>query len=385
MTGREKIEAAFSLDGAPEFAAVICYEGIYIRDCWEQLTSCPWWYRHVPDLERQMQWRRDVVHRLGHDWYSIAPGLIRRERQSYNIEVRPDGVYRIDKETGRAQELRPPVVGGWRGPQDRPGPAPPCPETCAQIDDLIGEPEALDASRWLAEGAGDFPAMMAGEFGERLFPFAHVNSPLWSSHGLWGFEKFMTQIADRPDLVAHACRRCLQHARRAVRQAALIGAAGIWIEECFTDMISPDAFARLNVPFLGELVEEIRGAGMKSIYYFCGNPAGKWDMLLDVEADALSLEEGKKGFRIDIEEVVQRVQGRCTVFGNLDAVGVLQNGSDEQLRAEIRRQIAAGRQNASRFVMSIGSPVTPGTPVERVRLYCEIVHELGGLELRSGR
>jgi hypothetical protein len=27
--------------------------------------------------------------------------------------------------------------------------------------------------------------------------------------------------------------------------------------------------------------------------------------------------------------------------------------------------------------MSIGSPVTPGTPVERVRLYRDLVHELG--------
>jgi len=27
--------------------------------------------------------------------------------------------------------------------------------------------------------------------------------------------------------------------------------------------------------------------------------------------------------------------------------------------------------------MSIGSPVTPGTSVERVRLYCELVRELG--------
>jgi len=27
--------------------------------------------------------------------------------------------------------------------------------------------------------------------------------------------------------------------------------------------------------------------------------------------------------------------------------------------------------------MSLGSPVTPGTPVERVRLYCKMVREMG--------
>ena len=38
----------------------------------------------------------------------------------------------------------------------------------------------------------------------------------------------------------------------------------------------------------------------------------------------------------------------------------------------------AGRKNGGRFVMSLGSPVTPETPVARVRLYTDLVHELGG-------
>jgi uroporphyrinogen-III decarboxylase len=49
------------------------------------------------------------------------------------------------------------------------------------------------------------------------------------------------------------------------------------------------------------------------------------------------------------------------------------------LRAEIARQIAAGRRNGGRFVLSLGSPVTPGTPMERVRRYCDLAHELGEL------
>ena len=52
---------------------------------------------------------------------------------------------------------------------------------------------------------------------------------------------------------------------------------------------------------------------------------------------------------------------------------------NEQLRAEIARQIAAGRRNGSRFIMSLGSPVTPRTPVDRVRLYCDLARELGSL------
>jgi len=142
-------------------------------------------------------------------------------------------------------------------------------------------------------------------------------------------------------------------------------------------MVGPAAFRSLNVAFLRPLVEEIRRLGMASVHYFCGDPAGKWDALLDVGADALSLEESKKGFTIDIEDVVARAAGRCAVLGNLDAIGVLQDGGEAALRAEIARQAAAGRRNGSRFIMSLGSPVTPATSVGRVRLYCDLAHELG--------
>ena len=144
-----------------------------------------------------------------------------------------------------------------------------------------------------------------------------------------------------------------------------------------TDMISPEAFASLCVPFVRSLAEEIRSAGMKSIYYFCGNPARKWKHLLDVGTDALSLEESKKGFRINISDVVRRLKGRITLLGNLDAINLLPHVTEKQLRTEISRQIAAGRRNGNRFIMSLGSPVTPGTSAQRVRLYCDLVHELG--------
>ena len=59
MTGQQKMEAALSENGTAEIPAVICYEGIFIRDHWEQLTPYPWWYQQAPDIERQMAWRRE--------------------------------------------------------------------------------------------------------------------------------------------------------------------------------------------------------------------------------------------------------------------------------------------------------------------------------------
>lgn len=377
MTGRERIEEAFSEEGARDLPAVICYENVFLRDHWAQFTAHPWWYLHATDAERQLAWTRDLVSSLGQDWLQMFPWASLEDQEHTALEVGADGVFRVDRRTGRREALEPPRAGGWTAEHvesvcpERP------PETPEEIDEAISvaggesaDPQAIEERRRVA-------AALIREFGEDLWPCRHVSGPLWKTYDLWGFEGMMMRIAARPDLVRHACERYLQIALRNVREAAGHGAAGIWIEDCLTDMIHPEAFAALNVPYLRRLVDEIRAAGMKSIYYFGGNPAGKWDLIRSLDIDAIALEEGKKDFRNDIDEIVEQAKGRFVVLGNLDAVGVLQNGSEEQLREAIERQVAAGRRCRSRFLLSLGSPVTPQTPLERVRRFCDMAHELG--------
>ncbi|HUS48412.1 MAG TPA: uroporphyrinogen decarboxylase family protein, partial [Phycisphaerae bacterium] len=215
------------------------------------------------------------------------------------------------------------------------------------------------------------------EFGTERTPLAHVSSPLWRCYSIWGFEGLMELLADRPDLVLHACERFLAQSRASVRCAATLGARLVWIEECLTDTISPAAFESINLRFLCALVEEIRSHGLRSVYYYCGNPNDRLRLLLAAGADALALEESKKGFRIDIAAVASAVQGRCVLLGNLDAMHLLAHADEKELRQEIDRQVTAGRMNRGRFIMSLGSPVTPHTPIARVQRYCELAHELG--------
>jgi len=378
MTGREKIEAALSGDGTAEIPAVICYEGIFIRDHWEQLTPYPWWYQQAPDIERQMAWRREMIGRVGQDWFALPGSYPRSRRQHLSIDVRDDEAFLVNDRTGRRDKLTKPKISGW-SPYGGLHSAKPknLAKTLSEIDEMIPVSSGPAPQSIMADDRDDLASSLLKDFGATLYPICHVSSPLWCTYQLWGFEGMMTMIAQQPELVKHACRRFLARNVRSVHEVANRGAAGIWIEECMTDMISPQAFGALCVPFVRSLVDEIRSAGLKSIYYFCGDPAGKWNHLLSVGADALSLEESKKGFEIDIEHTVERVQGRCAVLGNLDAINLLPTASEEQLRDEIARQISAGRRNGRRFIMSLGSPVTPGTSVQRVRLYCDLVHELG--------
>jgi hypothetical protein len=378
MTGRQKIESALSSDGTKEIPAVICYEGIYIRDHWEELTSCPWWYQYATDIESQMQWRRDAINRTGQDWFYLPFFNSIDQRMNVYIAVAEDGIYRYNDKTGEKYKLEKPQIAGWSTSGEVHSYHPNrLIETTEEIDNLIYVPKNFDPRFSIANGRDDLAKQLLSEFGNELYPICHASSPLWQTYSIWGFEGMMTMIANKPDIVKHACERLLIQQIHIIQQYALLGASGVWIEECMTDMISPKAFAELNVPFLQRLVEEIRKVGMKSIYYYCGNPYGKWEHIFSIGADAISLEESKKGFVIDIEDVVDKAQGKCAVLGNLDAINLMPNGEKDDLKKEIKRQINAGKRNSNRFIMSIGSPVTPETSVERVRLYCDLVHKYG--------
>lgn len=379
MTGREKILAALSEGGSSKIGVVIPYEGLYVRDNWHELTTCPWWWQHDPDIDRQLRWRAETREAMGHDWFCLHWFYTRAERERLRIEQQGDRVFRIDTVTGTKTELHPPVRSGWNqsGRVESVQPESVI-VTPKQVDEAVPEPNPKIIDDMVSEGRADLArAAMAG-YARDLCPISHVNSPLWRCYGLWGFEGLMTMIADQPELVEHACERFALCAIADVHAAALLGAEVVWIEECITDQISPALFGKLNLPYLRAVVDEIRSLRMKSVYYFCGNPAGKWELILSAGADALSLEESKKAFTIDIEKAADVVSGRCTLLGNIDAVGVLQDATERELRIEIERQIAAGRRNGDRFIMSLGSPVTPDTPVERVRLYCDLVREIGG-------
>ncbi len=373
MTGKQKIEAAFTREGSREIPAVICYEDILIRDHWKQFTSLPWWYQFEPSIDKQIQWRRDLLGIIDLDWFMLNTTYTKDTRKHLSIDVQSDGVYLIDGTTGLKQKLEQPEVSGSKSVLES---LLSCnhAESLEEIKRKI--PLVENSNKKKADGSFDLAFMLIKEFNNK-YPLSFVNTPLSEIFSFWGFEEAMIKIAMQKELVGYACKSYFNNSIQLVRKAASMGASGVFIEDIYSDMVSIDDFKAYDVYYTSRLVEEIRSLGMNSILYFTGNPIEKLDLLLDIGADALSLEESKKNFKVDIEDLCEYVNGRCTLLGNLDAIGMLQNGSDEQLRAEIERQIAAGRKNGSRFIMSLGSPVTPSTPVNKVKLYCDLVHEPG--------
>ncbi|NLH99650.1 MAG: hypothetical protein GX446_09190 [Chthonomonadales bacterium] len=377
MTGKERIEQAFSAEGARAFGAVTCYQGIFLRDHWEQATGSPWWAWHDPDPAVSARPWIEMLERTGEDWYPVIIGQSAEQQRDAYLDATPEGVFRVSRSTGHRAELRREPPGGFQpdphadhasaaqGVRDRD-------RLLEVMDALYGRPGA----RTLPDGCLALPQKLHMALGADHAAVGHVSAPLWRCSELWSFVERMTLVAEQPDLIAAACDRYAEHVLDDVATLREAGARIVWIEDCTSDLVSPDAFRLFGVEYLRRLTDAIRSAGMLSVHYYCGRPDDRWRLLLDTGADGLALEESKKGFRIDIMEVAERVQGRMTLLGNIDALRLMEHGSDAELEAEVARQCEAGRRNGGRFVISVGSPITPGTPLGRVRAYCDFVHSI---------
>lgn len=62
LTARQKIEAAFSREGSREFAATVCWEDVFVRDHWDQLTASPWYDCRAPGISLFIRQKGIIFH-----------------------------------------------------------------------------------------------------------------------------------------------------------------------------------------------------------------------------------------------------------------------------------------------------------------------------------
>jgi uroporphyrinogen-III decarboxylase len=116
---------------------------------------------------------------------------------------------------------------------------------------------------------------------------------------------------------------------------------------------------------------------MKAIYYSTGDIRPRLPRILELAPDAFAFEESRKNYQLDIAQIRAQVGDALCLFGNIDAYNIMEIGSDDDLRAEIARQMRGGRIARGKFISGIGSPITPGTVPERVWYFIRLSRELG--------
>lgn len=369
MSPRERMNAVLSGEPTDALPVVIPYLDIFLRDHWREVTDLPWWAPWDGDIETHLRIARDLQRAVGVDWVPVYGGHSRAWRERHRIELRSGEPFLVDTESDAAHRLTEPPVGGEQHLVRT--------ASVHTVEQAKNAVAVTPAERMLANGSFDYARAAIREFGDELFVVGSVSTPFWGLYFHFGFNQLMMNLVEHPELVEPLLEDITLHHIEVLRAYAEVGFHGIWIEDCYasSDLISLPQFRRFAAPYAERLVAETNRLGMKSIYYFCGEVADRLEDLVRMEPHAIALEESKKGFEIDIAQVDAVVGNRSCLFGNYDAIRLLETGSPEAIAAEHARQIGVGRRHG-RFVTSLGSPVTPRTPAARTREWVELARAL---------
>ena len=352
MTSLQRFESVFSGEAISEIPVALCYEEIAIRDHFDDISDMPGEYFNDSDIEKRILWHKGVKKRLSHDWVRFP--------FAYCVE---------DEDEAKLQEK--PVRGGqdfteeWNEIQNKGNKI----DSKEQIDRLVSVMEDGKET-----SGGPLTERLKTLYNDRPLT-ALMSMPFWKCSYLWKFEDLMTMTLEAPALLEYAEKCFMDRSIKLLDHLGKQGVNMVWIEDCYTDMLSPQLFERFNTVFAEGIINSIQSLGMKCVYYYTGNTDGKLDALLSLRADAYAFEESKKTFDNDVTALARKIKGESVLVGNIDSIGVLQDGDMQSIRQEIRRQVEAGRRNEGRFVVGLGSPITPDTPTDKIIEFIKIARE----------
>jgi len=185
-----------------------------------------------------------------------------------------------------------------------------------------------------------------------------------------GFENMMRGFLDTPELVHQISRLGMPTDRAHWRTLREAGVEVMHLSEySWGNQISPAIYREFIAPYTREMIDYFRELGFKVLLYVMGDIRPVLDQIADYPFDALAIEEGRKGYQLDVGEIRRVLDDDRVLFGNVPMI-LIEQGPPEDILAEVRRQISATGENG-RFVVSTGEPIPPWIQPERVRFFCD--------------
>ena len=316
------------------------------------------------------------------DWIEVHIGATRAWAARTEIVVQAGTLYYKDRETGvRLPMDRVPMPRGDARLRVQSASSADVWDTSAELrstDDVDARLPILSAAELLARGDFDVLRHMVAHYGDIYFMSAILDTPYSDAYDLLGFQGLMLIQHDRPPLLEHLLERKLAQSQEVMAAFAACGVHGVYAEEVFSgaDLISPRSYDRFVFTYNQPYFRHMRSLGLLPIHYVCGDTIPRLERMAQYDVAAIAVEESKKAFRIEIEDVVDRVAGRCAVFGNVDAVRFGLNAPLDEMVAEVRRQARIGSR-ARGFVVSTGSPFPLDTNPRLIDTMAATAHSIG--------
>jgi uroporphyrinogen decarboxylase len=124
-------------------------------------------------------------------------------------------------------------------------------------------------------------------------------------------------------------------------------------------LIGPQAYREIALPFEKRLIAGLKEAARKPVsLHICGDSTSILKEMTSSGADVLEIDH-----KVDLGRACRLIKPETTLWGNLDPVGALAQGTPMQVReAAVRALDAVRAAGHTRFVLSSGCTLTLETP-----------------------
>lgn len=199
--------------------------------------------------------------------------------------------------------------------------------------------------------------------------FAGMIGPYSLAGRLLDMTEIMIMCYEEPETVEIVLEKATQFLIEYARAFKEAGANGIAMAEPAAGLLSPGLLEEFSNPYVKRIKEAVEDDNFIVLYHNCGFVVPLMQHMKELNMTAYSF-----GNAIDMEEALKVLPEDAMLLGNIDPVGILRNGTVEQVRIETKALLKrCGRY--PNFVISSGCDIPPQTPLENLEALFETVKE----------
>ena len=196
---------------------------------------------------------------------------------------------------------------------------------------------------------------------------------------------FCVDMLENPEKINDQSKRWveehLEMAQKLDAKGHLLDGFAMCSDYCFNTnpFFRPDQFDEFIVPYLKQAIDEYRKMGYYSIKHTDGNVMPILKQIADCKPDAIHSLDPQGG--VSMPEVRKIVGDDICLIGNVNC-GLLQTGTDEEMRADVMRSLNQGMANGRGYIFSTSNCAYTGLALERYETMIDIWREYGNYDRR---
>ncbi|MDD1776112.1 MAG: MtaA/CmuA family methyltransferase [Candidatus Methanomethylicus sp.] len=211
--------------------------------------------------------------------------------------------------------------------------------------------QILEASKFCRKMVGEDVPIIVG-----------VTGPFTIAGHIRGVDAIMRDLMLSPSTIRKIEEATWQVVANFTNALAANGVDVVAFIEPNASIIGPVYFKTFVSPYMKKITDSVK---VPTILHVCGNSLPIMNLMVETGVNGVSIDQ-----KVSITKAKAVINGRCSIIGNVDPVGVLLNKKANEVMEDCKRIIAEGTD-----VLAPGCGIAPHTSVKNIKAMVKVGKE----------